>query len=124
MRAGDGTTNDTPPRLRASARINLLRAWWLRSWTPAFAGERLGAGRMRASPRPRLLYDAGVTASSDAARALNARSALPLNCVTDAIEHERGLIGRLFLRTSKRSAERRVGNECVRPCSSRLSTYQ
>src|SRR3546814_3806200 len=86
MRAGDGTTNDTPPRLRASARINLLRAWWLRSWTPAFAGERLGAGRMRASPRPRLLYDAGVTASSDAARALNARSALPLNCVTDAIE--------------------------------------
>src|SRR3546814_20013891 len=67
MRAGDGTTNDTPPRLRASARINLLRAWWLRSWTPAFAGERLGAGRMRASPRPRLLYDAGVTASSDAA---------------------------------------------------------
>src|SRR3546814_6754582 len=68
--------------------------------TPAFAGERLGAGRMRASPRPRLLYDAGVTASSDAARALNARSALPLNCVTDAIENERGLIGRLFLRTS------------------------
>src|SRR3546814_10005221 len=72
-----------------------------RSWTPAFAGERLGAGRMRASPCPRLLYDAGVTASSDAARALNARSALPLNCVTDAIENERGLIGRLFLRTSK-----------------------
>src|SRR3546814_13878565 len=100
MRAGDGTTNDTPPRLRASARINLLRAWWLRSWTPAFAGERLGAGRMRASPRPRLLYDAGVTASSHAARALHAPSPLPLTCSTDHMDNDRELIGRLFSPTS------------------------
>src|SRR3546814_19877518 len=37
------------PRLRANQ--SSARAWWLRPWTPAFAGERLGVGRMRASPR-------------------------------------------------------------------------
>src|SRR3546814_6347452 len=37
------------PRLRANQ--SSARAWWLRPWTPAFEGERLGVGRMRASPR-------------------------------------------------------------------------
>src|SRR3546814_16867003 len=39
--------------------------------TPAFAGERLGAGIMGASPRPRLPYDAGVPARTDAAPPVN-----------------------------------------------------